>query len=148
MAVHPKNEDWDPEYTPKSRKYYLVGSISFPCLPSVLNEPHGVLSSSSLHFCNCCLDTPASFLRLSLSMMTETGRQSASGWTTEGEDGEASREEGPDSSSAKPPGAPTPMAPNGPMTSSRSTGSKVASRKRRQYRTIKMEKSMARILEQ
>ncbi|XP_070691629.1 thyroid hormone receptor-associated protein 3 isoform X3 [Pempheris klunzingeri] len=23
MAVHPKNEDWDPEYTPKSRKYYL-----------------------------------------------------------------------------------------------------------------------------
>ncbi|KAE8289078.1 Thyroid hormone receptor-associated protein 3 BCLAF1 and THRAP3 family member 2 [Larimichthys crocea] len=23
MAAHPKNEDWDPEYTPKSRKYYL-----------------------------------------------------------------------------------------------------------------------------
>lgn len=23
MTVHPKNEDWDPEYTPKSRKYYL-----------------------------------------------------------------------------------------------------------------------------
>ncbi|XP_059194531.1 thyroid hormone receptor-associated protein 3 isoform X2 [Centropristis striata] len=23
MAVQPKNEDWDPEYTPKSRKYYL-----------------------------------------------------------------------------------------------------------------------------
>uniref|UniRef100_A0A4W5MHE9 Thyroid hormone receptor associated protein 3 n=1 Tax=Hucho hucho TaxID=62062 RepID=A0A4W5MHE9_9TELE len=23
IPVHPKNEDWDPEYTPKSRKYYL-----------------------------------------------------------------------------------------------------------------------------
>ncbi|XP_036394247.1 thyroid hormone receptor-associated protein 3 isoform X3 [Megalops cyprinoides] len=23
MPMHPKNEDWDPEYTPKSRKYYL-----------------------------------------------------------------------------------------------------------------------------
>ncbi|XP_035527784.1 thyroid hormone receptor-associated protein 3 isoform X2 [Morone saxatilis] len=23
VAIHPKNEDWDPEYTPKSRKYYL-----------------------------------------------------------------------------------------------------------------------------
>ncbi|KAM7421274.1 hypothetical protein PAMA_015429 [Pampus argenteus] len=23
MAIQPKNEDWDPEYTPKSRKYYL-----------------------------------------------------------------------------------------------------------------------------
>ncbi|XP_064205970.1 thyroid hormone receptor-associated protein 3 isoform X2 [Anguilla rostrata] len=23
MPIHPKNEDWDPEYTPKSRKYYL-----------------------------------------------------------------------------------------------------------------------------
>ncbi|XP_018582505.1 thyroid hormone receptor-associated protein 3 isoform X2 [Scleropages formosus] len=23
MPPHPKNEDWDPEYTPKSRKYYL-----------------------------------------------------------------------------------------------------------------------------
>lgn len=23
MTMHPKNEDWDPEYTPKSRKYYL-----------------------------------------------------------------------------------------------------------------------------
>lgn len=23
MAVHSKNEEWDPEYTPKSRKYYL-----------------------------------------------------------------------------------------------------------------------------
>ncbi|KAF7657367.1 hypothetical protein LDENG_00028010 [Lucifuga dentata] len=23
MAAHPKNEDWDPEYTPKSKKYFL-----------------------------------------------------------------------------------------------------------------------------
>ncbi|KAJ8405067.1 hypothetical protein AAFF_G00329880 [Aldrovandia affinis] len=23
VPIHPKNEDWDPEYTPKSRKYYL-----------------------------------------------------------------------------------------------------------------------------
>ncbi len=81
--------------------------------------------------------------------MTEMRRQSASGWTTEGEDGEASREEGHDSSSAKPLGAPTPMPPNGmPMASSRSTGSMVGSRKRRQYRTIKTEKSMERKLEQ
>ncbi|XP_068180115.1 thyroid hormone receptor-associated protein 3 isoform X2 [Antennarius striatus] len=33
MAVHPKNEDWDPEFTPKSRKYYLhddrEGEIDF-----------------------------------------------------------------------------------------------------------------------
>ena len=63
--------------------------------------------------------------------MTENGRQSASGWTTEGEDGEASHVEGHDSSSAKPLGAPTPIAPNGPMTSSTSTGSKIMHRKRR-----------------
>lgn len=25
--VLPKSEDWEPEYTPKSKKYYLVGSI-------------------------------------------------------------------------------------------------------------------------
>lgn len=80
--------------------------------------------------------------------MTEMGRQSASGWTAEDEDGEASRVEDHDSSSAKPLGAPTPSAPNGPMTSSTSTGSKVAGRKRRPNRTIKKEKSRERILEQ
>lgn len=26
----PKNEDWDPEYTPKSKQYYLVGTIFYP----------------------------------------------------------------------------------------------------------------------
>lgn len=35
MAIQPKNEDWDPEYTPKSRKYYLVGQIS-----SLINFSH------------------------------------------------------------------------------------------------------------
>lgn len=25
--MHPNKEDWDPDYTPKSRKYYLVGLI-------------------------------------------------------------------------------------------------------------------------
>ena len=80
--------------------------------------------------------------------MTETGRQSSSGETTGVEDGEVSRVEGHDSSSAKPLGAPMPTATNGPMTSSRSTGSKVASRKRRQNRTIKKEDLMESILEQ
>ena len=35
ITVQQKNEDWDPEYTPKSRKYYLVGSISFPIKPPI-----------------------------------------------------------------------------------------------------------------
>lgn len=29
MAVNPHKEEWDPEYTPKSRKYYLVHLTSF-----------------------------------------------------------------------------------------------------------------------
>lgn len=78
-------------------------------------------------------------------MMTEKVRQSASGQTTEGEDGESFRVEGRDSSYAKPPQVPTANSPKGLMISS--TGSKVTCRKRTQNRTIKREKSMEKILE-
>lgn len=35
MAVDPNKEEWDPEYTPKSRKYYLVQMISLPFMPPI-----------------------------------------------------------------------------------------------------------------
>lgn len=144
MAAHPKNEDWDPEYTPKSRKYYLVGLISFQRTPS----KHSVVVANQAQISTSAavVWTPPCSFCLSLSTMTEMG--SSSGWTIEGEDGEASCAVGHVSSSAKPLGAPTLSAPNGPMTSSRSMGSKVASRKRRQNRTIKTKKLMESILEQ
>lgn len=28
----PKEEEWDPEYTPKSKKYFLVGVILYACI--------------------------------------------------------------------------------------------------------------------
>lgn len=80
--------------------------------------------------------------------MTGMGRQSVSGWTIEGEDGEASRAGGHDSSFAKPLVAPTPLAPSGPATSSTSTDSKVVYRIKWKNRTIKRETLMERILEQ
>lgn len=79
-------------------------------------------------------------------MMTGMGRQS--GWTTEAEDGETFCGESHDLSSAKPLGGPAQSVLNGPMTGSRSTGSKVASRMRIQNRTTKKEKLMKNILEQ
>lgn len=84
----------------------------------------------------------------SLSTTTENEKQSANGLKTEGADGEAPRVEELDLSSAKPLEAPTPTAPKGPMISSRSMGSKAALRKRRDNRTIKMEESKGRRLEQ
>lgn len=29
-AMRPPEEEWDPEYTPKSRKYYLVSVLFYP----------------------------------------------------------------------------------------------------------------------
>lgn len=71
----------------------------------------------------------------------------SNGSKTAGEDGEASHVEGHDSLYVKPLGAPTPTAPNGPMTSSSPMGNKGLSRKRRENRTMKREKLMERILE-
>lgn len=80
--------------------------------------------------------------------MTERGRLIRNGWNTKGEDGEASRAEGHDSLSVKPLGAPTPAAPNGPMTSSRPMGNKGLSRNSRENRTMKKEKLFKRLLEE
>lgn len=81
-------------------------------------------------------------------MITERGRQLTDGWKTEGEDGESSHVEGHDSLSEKPLGAPTPAAPDGPMTSSRPMGNKGLSRNRRENRTMKKEKLLEHILEE
>lgn len=34
-VVRPPEEEWDPEYTPKSRKYYLVSCVSQDTAPWV-----------------------------------------------------------------------------------------------------------------
>ena len=92
------------------------------------------------------LDT--SLLLLNFSMMTEMESPGASGWTTESEHREASPVEGHDSLSAKPLATPPWIAPNGCLISSRTTGSTVARRGRRQSRTTKRQKSMGIILKQ
>ena len=37
--VRPPDEEWDPEYTPKSRKYYLVSGPKQPPFISFIHSP-------------------------------------------------------------------------------------------------------------
>lgn len=49
-AMRPPEEEWDPEYTPKSRKYYLVSDYSniHNTYPRITQNIHCQLHTESL----------------------------------------------------------------------------------------------------
>ncbi|XP_061090883.1 thyroid hormone receptor-associated protein 3 isoform X5 [Conger conger] len=105
VPTHPKSEDWDPEYTPKSRKYYLV-SFFWLFIFLYFSPPFRLGTKEKL--------------RIRAHMTTERARATRSGWTTAGAGAATSCAGGAASSCARrrPPAA----APSGHTTSSRAAG--------------------------
>lgn len=55
----PKKEDWDPEYTPKSKQYYLVGTMSYPNALISFISGLGVRLSNLVEACYSCVWHPS-----------------------------------------------------------------------------------------
>lgn len=125
MTGNQNSGDWEPEYTQKSKQYYLV---ELTCFLSLLKFMTKIWVTSNTFVSNPdCSDL--------LSTTTERTTPSTGGRASEGGDEETPYVGGHDLLFARPLGAPTATAPGGHMTSSRPMGSKVMDTKQRKDRT-------------